>query len=443
MAQPGYPLPDGELGGDEIVCQLVYLPDRPEYWRAFYGALSYMSTWRAWERDDGKRGKDAAANWRQALELTTECWRMTCLQDLQDDVASILALIQTNVGCCAENVTYGDQTTYITTIVVDAGDDPDYYGETVVSDWDEWKEYLCYSAHAWVDHLVSQANSLELALSLGGLTMAMLSYVFGAVNFLLMRGDINSSTLLSRLSLMTAGYAANMFSDASDAIESARDDIVCAVLQGSSMSNAVEDALSSGIVWDVFFQFVDYESAKAIMYEGGDGEDFLEAEKKDDCEDCGQIGEFLSYTDFETGTLEGWSDRGAAVVNGIGVGGSWGVSLALLAGDDLHISVAGLADMVGETTGAGDKILIHRVSMWYRQTGVRCLKGYIAWDSDVGSDAQLYDYSDTFVLAEKIFSPAIECTHNLLEILILRGINGDGDGAVLDNITVDFDIEFA
>ena len=91
---PDYPLPEGELGEDEIVCQLVYLPDRPEYWQALLTEIHFLATWQAWERDDDKRGKDAASNWREAFELTMECWRMTCLEDLQANVASILALLQ-------------------------------------------------------------------------------------------------------------------------------------------------------------------------------------------------------------------------------------------------------------------------------------------------------------------------------------------------------------
>lgn len=284
MKQPGYPLPDGELGEDDIVCQLVYLPDRPEYWQAFLGALSYMTTWRAWERDDDKRGKDAASNWREAFELTMECWRMTCLDDLKSDVSDILDYLRSQEPCCDENITYGDTTIYITTIIPGVGDPPDYYGETEVDDWDDWKEHLCYNAHLWVDELISNANSMETALSLGGLGLALLAYAYGAFNFLFMHGELNQSTLLLRLVNTIAGYSIALFSDAADDIETARDDIICAIMLGGDVADAVEDALASGDAWDLIYQFVDYDSAMAVLYEGGDGDDdFLSSETRDDC----------------------------------------------------------------------------------------------------------------------------------------------------------------
>jgi hypothetical protein len=437
--QPGYPLPPGELGEDEIVCQLVYLPNRHEYWQAFYGALSYMATWRAWERDDDKRGKDAAANWREALELTTECWRMTCLDELQDNVAAILALLQTNAGCCAENITYGAQTTYVTTIVINEGDAPDYYGETAVADWDEWLEYLCFSAHAWVDHLVSQANSLELALSLGGLTMALLGYVFGAVNFLLMRGDINSSTLLSRLSLMAAGYAADMFSDASDAIESAREDIVCAVMQGTSMSDAVEDSLSSGIAWDIFFQFVDYDSAKAIMYEGGDGEDYLEAEQKDDCGDCGQIGEHIWYTDWETGTMEGWNGTDN-IIAAAGIDGSWGWKDHLTGGGTISLSANNFAVHLELSPQAGDLLVIHSLRFWWKIDLDR-VNNYMKYSCshDGGEESETFHEFAEWIEEYVVFDPPLESVSPHAFVVNIGKHSGTAGYIYLDNITIDFD----
>jgi hypothetical protein len=161
---PGYPLPDGELGEDEIVCQLVYLPDRPEYWQAFLGALHYMTTWRAWQRDADKRGQDAAANWRAAFELTIGCWRMTCLQELQDDVAEILEIMRLGQSCCDEqDITDGDQYTDriedgvgdVPQNVIDAG-----YAEDA-ADWDGFDDYKCMICHVTVDQL--DAKLLEFA----------------------------------------------------------------------------------------------------------------------------------------------------------------------------------------------------------------------------------------------------------------------------------------
>ena len=160
---PGYPLPDGELGQDEIVCQLVYLPDRPEYWQAFLGALHYMTTWRAWQRDTDKRGQDAAANWREAFEHTMECWRMTCLQDLQDNVAEILAIMQLGNQCCdGQDITDGDRYTDRVTDgegdvpqnVIDAG----YADDS--ADWDGFDDYKCMIVHVTVNQMEARLREI-------------------------------------------------------------------------------------------------------------------------------------------------------------------------------------------------------------------------------------------------------------------------------------------
>ena len=160
--QPGYPLPSGDLGNDELVCQLVFLPDRPEYWQAFLGAYHYMSTWRAWERDDDKRGRDAAANWRAAFEKTMECWRMACLEQLQQDVSDILKALEAGVCCPEMDPTDGDQYTDevedgvgdVPQNIIDAG-----YADDA-ADWDGFDDYKCMVAHIVVDSMEAKFRKL-------------------------------------------------------------------------------------------------------------------------------------------------------------------------------------------------------------------------------------------------------------------------------------------
>lgn len=242
---PGYPLPDGELGGDEIVCQLVYLPDRDEYWRALYMAIAYFATWIAWERDDDKRGKDAAADWRTALELTTECWRMACLEQITDRMDDIIAMLALKKDCCDTNITYGPGTEVETEIEPEEGDPPDYYGETAVTDWDDWKEHVCHNAHVWVDSLVWQAGEMDDLLQLGGVTIGAL----GAGLLLLGAVGLAIATPFAIVAATAAGILAAgtlaVFLTTADDIEDARDDIVCALLQGDSVADVIEDALGS------------------------------------------------------------------------------------------------------------------------------------------------------------------------------------------------------
>lgn len=134
---PGYLLPDGECYTDELACTLVFYPDKEEYRRALLGSLVYLTKWLAWERDDEKRGQDAARAWKLALECTLECWQMACLETLIADVEQIRKLLETKKDCCDVNVTYfptEEPSTEITPLI---GDPPEFYGETAISSWEE------------------------------------------------------------------------------------------------------------------------------------------------------------------------------------------------------------------------------------------------------------------------------------------------------------------
>lgn len=65
----GHPLPD-VIDPGEFECIRVWYPADPGYRRAVMGALAYLQHWFAWARDDEKRGKDAAAVYREAFGLT-------------------------------------------------------------------------------------------------------------------------------------------------------------------------------------------------------------------------------------------------------------------------------------------------------------------------------------------------------------------------------------
>lgn len=284
--EPGYPLPAGGLGEDEIVCQLVYLPDRPEYWQALFAAVHYFSTWRAWERDEGKRGKDAAANWREAFELTMGCWRMTCLEDLKADVAGILALLQGKKDCCDDNVTYGPQREVETEIDPGVGDPPELYGETEVEDWDEWMQHVCYNAHKYVDAMILQADTFSDAVGNSFLTLGLIAAALAILSFTGIGLPVAYAlAAIALVGLLDAGVGA--FLTAGDDIEDARQEIVCVFLQGTSVRDAVEDALGDSSAEWLLFQLVDYESATAIVYEGGYDGEYLPADKKEDCLECG------------------------------------------------------------------------------------------------------------------------------------------------------------
>jgi hypothetical protein len=237
--QPGYPLPDGELGDDDIVCQLVFLPDRPEYWQAFLGALSYMSTWRAWERDDDKRGKDAAANWREAYELTMECWRMACLDELQDNVAEILAIMQLGNSCCDEqDITDGDR---YTDRVVDGEDDVpqniiDAGYASGTSDWDGFDDYKCMIAHVTVDQLEARLREIQDIVDRTGPYLAIAAALSAITAVIVATGGlVLVFGLIAGVGTVSALYYAltefGSVADLADDVATNHDELVCAIYE--------------------------------------------------------------------------------------------------------------------------------------------------------------------------------------------------------------------
>ena len=107
MKNDSYQLPD-ELVPEQYFCAKVFIPDRPEYRRAFLGAYFYLSKWVAWERDRENSGSIAASVWREAVDMTMDEWEngcgmtMTC-EEIQACIDGIdltgLVQITNNISC--------------------------------------------------------------------------------------------------------------------------------------------------------------------------------------------------------------------------------------------------------------------------------------------------------------------------------------------------------
>jgi hypothetical protein len=84
------------------------------------------------------------------------------------------------------------------------------------------------------------------------------------------------------------GAASDTFEDVAATFSAARDDLICVIIKGGDLGQAIEDLLESGPAWDVFYSHIDYEEVKAILYEGGHDGEYLPAELSTYCEsiDC-------------------------------------------------------------------------------------------------------------------------------------------------------------
>jgi hypothetical protein len=408
---PGYPLPDGELGEDEIVCQLIYLPDRPEYWQALLAAVHYFATWKAWERDDDKRGKDAAANWRDAFELTIGCWRMTCLEELTETVTDILELLQGRKDCCDDNITYLPVDDIETDIDPGVGDPPEVYGETEIADWDEWAEHVCYNAHAYVDYLAHAGDSLWEAAKASSIVIGLVAAFLALLAFSGIGLPIAYGLAAGIVSGIVLGGQIATFAGTREAIEDARDDIVCAIINGTGIAAAVEDALGSGVDWDLFYQFIPYDSAMAIIYEGGHGSDFLPSETRDDCV-CEEEVSGEQRWDFNSGVDEPWYLVGSAY---------WedGAIVMPVSPSRLQVDVGAMRQFLGESESG--TITVTRIKFSYKRSGT-------VGDTKVAvnHDPRVWEwiFNDTPVNEvyefEEIFETPLVITHPMEPFVIFR-----------------------
>lgn len=303
----GYLLPPGDAYTEDYQCAIIFYPNKDEYRRALLGSLDYLGTWLAWERDELKRGKDAAEAWKNATELTRECIEMgTC-----NDILTLLTQIEKNTRvCCGQTsyVTYQDNTVVTTVIIPGQGAPPATYGETPVADWDEWTEYVCYHAHAYVDDLIDTAEKLDVAISIGGYVLDFIAHLFSLVQWRMVEDiiPVNFSLIQAIFDALGQGLIDNEFATLAVDFEANRDDIVCALINGTSLEDAVHAVVGDGVLWTVFYQWLDYDTTTAVIYEGGIPEiGYLTPLKRQDC-DCDLVdwGQFVLQSTLSPYTFQ-------------------------------------------------------------------------------------------------------------------------------------------
>lgn len=359
----GYQLPSGDAFTADLSCALVFYPDKDEYRRALLGALTYFEKWLAWELDPSKRGQDAARAWSLANACTLECWNMACIDELLETMEAVKALLENRKDCCDDNVSYGLQDAVRTEIDPGVGDPPDEYGETAIETWEDWEEHVCYNAHLYVDNLKNignqiggavEQNSLFLGLIAAGLVLLTFSGVGLPVAYLL------ASFVVTGLVLAATSAT---FSDTADELEAAREDIVCALIMGGDLAGEVEAAIGSA-AWELFYQFVDYDSAIAIIHEGGIEGDYLPTETRDDCGDCPTIYDFSPTWDFE---VELDHPESPWTTNGPWHTPCGGSMRGMNINQDFILAVDDLREHVG--LAAAGTITLHKITwVWMRST---------------------------------------------------------------------------
>lgn len=322
----GYLLPDGDAYTDELACLMVFYPDKPEYRQAFFGAYFYFSNWLAWERDSGKRGKDAAAAWRLAVEATMGCIEMnTC-----ETMIQLLTEIRDNTGiyCCdVVDVSDGDQ--YTDVVEDEVGDVPqniiDAGYATGVTDWDGFYDYKCMISHVMVTNMQAQCEKILNIIDQSGAALvgvvalaAIMATILTAGGAVLVYGIVLAIIGAAGLYAALAEVGEAGMPDLIDAVEEHHDALACAIYQSDGSDDAAV-ALKSEI--DALFNVAQAALLKnlnlpaqlkalyAARYDQQDIAEIMADNGYDvldyDCSDCGEEGLFMDYQ-FPS-DVQGWS----------------------------------------------------------------------------------------------------------------------------------------
>lgn len=89
----GYLLPE-DINPDGYKCIVLKIPDDPGYIRAVWGQLGELARWHAWDRDELKRGRDAAAVMWQVLSWAENCAEVGTMTDCDFCCEETNALLQ-------------------------------------------------------------------------------------------------------------------------------------------------------------------------------------------------------------------------------------------------------------------------------------------------------------------------------------------------------------
>lgn len=93
----GFLLPQ-TINPDDDTCLIVHIPRGEEYRAAFFGQMEKLGYWWSWERDSEKRGKDAAARFRESIARTWDTW-----QEL-GDICEMDITVNVVQQCCENNL---------------------------------------------------------------------------------------------------------------------------------------------------------------------------------------------------------------------------------------------------------------------------------------------------------------------------------------------------
>jgi len=447
---------------EDMVCQLVYYPDKPEYRRALLGSLAYLATWIAWEKEPEHKAKDASLSWKIALDATMECWQMACLEQLQDDVAAILAIMQIPQACCDPgDFTDGGQ--YTDRVVDGEGNVPqniiDAGYASGTGDWAGFDDYKCMIAHVTINQL--SARLLEIAplvdasgAILGGVAAlaGILAVVVGTGGLAIVFGIVAGIGATSLLYQAIADFG--VVDTLAAKVVTNHDELACSIYEADGDAAALV-ALNAKI--DELFTAPEALLLKnmnngptlKMLYAGRYDQQDIAGILDDagyelgdfDCSGCDQIGEYYIFDDWNDASYAPLlKSAGEPTFMDLGAG-EYGFRWRWDAnpGHYIYYSVLWLRVLAGLAYGAGDTITINQIKFNYKMSAANAGDFKIYFVDDTGT--RNYTATNVLVWTEKtiVLSPARVSTYNLNLILRIYLTGGAGNYGYVKDLTIDFD----
>jgi hypothetical protein len=144
--------------------------------------------------------------------------------------------------------------------------DPEY-GGMPLDTWDDYDDALCGAAHWYVDNLTNNASNMQHLLSVGAVTVTYIAAALAVLSGAGLLIAVSWAAAASATAAMASAVGTGIFEQASIDIEAARDDIICAIIDGFGLSSAIAAAVSPE-AWTIYYRWVNWANAQATLTQG-------------------------------------------------------------------------------------------------------------------------------------------------------------------------------
>lgn len=388
---------------------------------------------------------------------------MACLEQLQEDVASILAIMQLGNSCCDDqDITDGDRYTDRVTDgegdvpqnIIDAG-----YADDA-ADWGGFDDYKCMIVHVVVNNIEQKLREIsdkldEHGVIYGGVVAlaGVLGVIFATGGIAIIFGLITGVSVLSTLYNALIGFG--LLEDLADDVAANHDELACAMYYSDGDEAALValndkiDELFSAPEALILKNLGSGPTLKALYAGRYDLQDIaaeLDAagyELDDfDCSCAGFTGEYQYFEDFE-GDVGYWQGIGGGSehLGGVGYSGSSGIRIRYDTGH-MKMSMNRLRQAAGlGAAGAGDYVTLYSITFWYKTQLGQAVEPRMT--NNLDGDNLTTDFgtsSDVWKQEVHVFDPGTIASYPLDNVIYFRGLGSSGGYVYIDEIMVDYDV---